>query len=113
MDIMRELLSIDTICDIYRWYNRSSCKVLGFLSYTGWIMPTPADREDLKKQFLLNYIDYNYHNVNSIITGYIVQILFLFLIGRNPFCSMQDVAFLTLIGKRGSDNDLSKYSKNT
>jgi hypothetical protein len=90
---MRELLFIDTICDIYRWYNRSSCKVLGFLSYTGWIMPTPADREDLKKQFLLNYINYNYDNVNSIITGYIVQILFLFLQVETHFAVMQDVAF--------------------
>jgi hypothetical protein len=68
-------------------------------------MLTTADKEDFKKQSALNYIDCNYHKVNSIITGYIVQILFLFLTGRNPFCSYAGCGFLKLVGKRGSGND--------
>jgi hypothetical protein len=40
------------------------------------MMPTAADTEDIKKQFAGNYIDYNDHKVNSIITGYIIQTLF-------------------------------------
>jgi hypothetical protein len=64
------------------------------------MMPTAADKEDIKKQFAGNYIDYNDHKVNSIITGYIIQTLFFFLTDRNPFCSYAGCGFLTLIGKR-------------
>ncbi len=73
-------------------------------------MPTAADKEDFKKQFAGNYIDYNDRKVNSVITEYIVQTLFFFLTDRNPFCSYAGFDFLTLIA-RGSDKDWSKYSK--
>jgi hypothetical protein len=57
-----------------------------YLGQIGW-MPTPADIEDLKKQFAGKYIDYDDHRINCIITGYIIQALFFFLKDGNPFCS--------------------------
>jgi hypothetical protein len=63
-------------------------------------MPPATDKEDFKKQFAGNYIDYNDQKVNSIITEYIVQTLFFFLTDRNLFCSYAGCGFLTLIGKR-------------